>query len=92
MKRPRKPYSRLTVTLPTFLIIALREMVRGSEYSVSQLLEGWLTKAFSTKDLEAMVSKSSEFRRAAQAWLRWPPKRKRKPAVPRRPATSRNHE
>lgn len=76
MNQPRKPYSRLTVTLPTFLIIALRELVKDSEYSVSELLEGWLTKAFSTEDLERIASKSPEFKRAAEAWLRWPPKHK----------------
>lgn len=77
MKQPDKVYSRITVTLPTFLIIALREIVKGSEYSVSQLLEGWLTKVISTKDLEAIASRSPEFKRAAEAWLRLPPKRKR---------------
>lgn len=78
MRRDEAVYGELRVRLPRFLIIALREMVKGSEYSVSELLEGWLTKVISTKDLEAIASRSPEFKRAAEAWLRLPPKRKRR--------------
>ena len=70
-KRQRKPYSRLTVTLPTFVIIALRELVKDSEHSVSELLTGWLLKSFSVEDLDKIVARSPEFKQAARAWINW---------------------
>src|ERR1051326_1882292 len=70
-KRRRKPYGRLTVTLPTFVIIALRELVKDSEYSVSELLTGWLLKSLSVKDLEKIAARSPEFKQTARAWIKW---------------------
>jgi hypothetical protein len=80
-KHQRRPYSRLTVTLPTFIIITLREMVKdenekhpdNTPWTISLLLERWLMKAFGKERVKLwndIAEKSPEFKRAAEAWLR----------------------
>ena len=79
------PYSYIRVKLPNFLIIAMREMVKDSNkerpgeprWSVSRLLEAWLMKAFTIEDINAMAKGSKEFRREAEAWIRWTVEQKR---------------
>ena len=70
IRRSDTAYSRLTVTLPTFVIVALREMVEGGEYSVSDLLTGWLLRSISKKDLLSVAAKHPEFKPIIKAWLR----------------------
>jgi hypothetical protein len=70
-KRPGTHYSRLTVTLPTFVIVALREMVAGGEHSVSDLLTGWLLQSLSRKELRKVADKHPEFKPVIDAWLEW---------------------
>lgn len=69
MRRSDTPYSRITVTLPTFVIVALREMVEGGKYSVSDLLTGWLLRSLSRKDLRKVADKHPEFKPVIEAWL-----------------------
>jgi hypothetical protein len=57
------------VTLPTFVVVALREMVEGGEYSVSDLLTGWLLQSLSKKDLLNVAAKHPEFKPLVEAWL-----------------------
>src|ERR1041385_2633948 len=68
-RRTDTPYTRLTVTLPTFIIVALRDMVAGGKYSVSDLLTGWLLQALSKKDLLNVADNHPEFRSVIEAWL-----------------------
>lgn len=76
-------HTRLTVTLPTFVVIALRYMVKSenagrspeSRWTVSLLLESWLLEAFTKEDLSKVQKASPEFRAAATAWMRWMGKR-----------------
>lgn len=63
------PFSRVTVTLPTFVIVALRDMVEGTEYSVSDLLTGRLLRSFSKEDLLNVADKHPEFKPIVEAWL-----------------------
>jgi len=81
MKQQRKGYSRLTITLPTFVIITLHEMVKDANekqpdntpWTVSLLLERWLMAAFGKERVKLwndIAKKSPEFKRAAEAWLR----------------------
>jgi len=69
IRRSDTPYSRITVTLPTFIIVALRDTVEGGEYSVSDLLTGWLLQALSEKDLQNVADKHPEFKPVIEAWL-----------------------
>lgn len=73
------PYAQLRVTLPKFLIIAMREMVKEANaardndprWSVSQLLESFLLQVITAQEMNAVAEKSPEFNREAEAWLRW---------------------
>jgi hypothetical protein len=73
-----KPYSRITVTLPTFLIVALRQLVKDAndkhpehgEWSVSTLLQAWLFRVITQGELIKVAEQSREFKPAAVAWLR----------------------
>jgi hypothetical protein len=75
----RPPYRKLTVKLPTFMILALHEMVKdanerqhhASPWAVDLLLERFLTAAITTKQLETYARRSPNFKRATEAWLRW---------------------
>ena len=76
------PYSRLVVTLPTFVVMALRQIAKEKRaadpmrlrMTVSDVLETWLTE-FLTADggehLRAMTKASPELKRETEAWLRW---------------------
>jgi hypothetical protein len=77
-----RPYSRITLTLPTFVIIALREVVkemnaaaiRNPHVSVSKLVEEWLLQIVAADNksrINAIAKRSPEFRRQAEAWIRW---------------------
>ena len=73
-----KLHSRITVTLPTFIIIALRHLVKaandkrrdGDKWTVSSLLEAWLLQVLTTKELNEVAKASPEFKAAAEAWIR----------------------
>lgn len=69
IRRSDTAYSRLSVTLPTFIVVALRDMVEGGKYSVSDLLTGWLLQALSKKDLLDVADKHPEFKPVIEAWL-----------------------
>jgi hypothetical protein len=70
-------YSRITVTLPTFAIIIVRQLVkranekRPGSRTVSSLLESWLLPTFSADEITELGNVSPEFKRAAEAWIRW---------------------
>jgi hypothetical protein len=44
-------------------------MVEGGEYSVSDLLTGWLLRSLSKKDLLNVADKHPEFKPLVEAWL-----------------------
>ena len=67
--------------LPTWVILALREMVRDANakrapgkrrWTVSSLLEAWLLDALSKEipTLDLIGKRSPEFRRAVEQWIR----------------------
>jgi hypothetical protein len=68
-------YSRITVTLPTFAILMLRQFAkresgkRGRAETVSTLLEGWILALLSPREIEKAAKASPEFRRIAAAWV-----------------------
>jgi hypothetical protein len=72
-------YSRITVTLPTFIIITLRHLVKDAnekhpdreKWCVSALLERWLADTITKNELEKVAVNAPGFRRAAEAWMRW---------------------
>ena len=74
---PHHAYIR--VRLPKFLITYLREVVRqGNELgptntTVSELAEWWLLKMFegNRKASNNLAKRSPQFRREAEAWVRW---------------------
>lgn len=79
MKKPLPPpFGEIRVTLPKFLIIFLRDLVKKENainnrprWTVSQLLESILFEIISKRELEREGKASPEFRREAEAWLRW---------------------
>jgi hypothetical protein len=72
-------YSRITVTLPTVILIILRQLVKDANdahpnrerWSVSPLLERWLFDVITKNELERVAVKAPGFKRAALAWARW---------------------
>jgi hypothetical protein len=72
-------YSRITVTLPTFIIITLRHLVKDANdkhpdrerWCVSALLERWLSDTITKNELEKVAVNAPGFERAAEAWMRW---------------------
>jgi len=72
-------YSRITVTLPTVILVILRQLVKDANdahpnrerWSISPLLERWLFDVITKNDLERVAVKAPGFRRAALAWVRW---------------------
>lgn len=75
---PPPPFGEIRVTLPKFLIIALRQMVKDANvrhndprWTVSQLLESFLFEAITEDELNTVGKKSPEFKREAEAWLLW---------------------
>ena len=78
-KKARAPYRELRVKLPTFIILALQEMVKDANeeqrqippWTVDLLLERYLTTAITTEQLDTYARRSPNFKRAAEAWLRW---------------------
>jgi hypothetical protein len=79
VKKPLPPpFGEIRVTLPKFLIIALRQMVKDANardndprWTVSQLLESFLFQVITKDEMDAIAKKSPEFKREAEAWLRW---------------------
>jgi hypothetical protein len=72
------PFGEIRVTLPKFIIIALRQMVKDANardsdprWTVSQLLESFLFEVLTGEELEKVAGESPEFKREAEAWLRW---------------------
>jgi|GEM_PF-3423702 len=71
-------YSRITVTLPAFAVIMLRRFAErrnekqgGVAETVSTVLESWILPLFSARELTKAGKESPEFKRAAEAWIRW---------------------
>lgn len=77
--RREAAYSRITVTLPTVIIITLRQLVKdanekhpnGERWCVSALIEKWLFATITENELENVAVKAPGFKRAAKAWMRW---------------------
>jgi hypothetical protein len=72
------PFGEIRVTLPNFIIIALRQMVKNENainndprWTVSQLLESFLFQAITREEMDALGKKSPDFKREAEAWLLW---------------------
>jgi hypothetical protein len=72
------PYGEIRVTLPKFIIVTLRLMVKDANarpndprWSVSQLLESFLFQIITPEEIADTAQRSPEFRREAEAWLRW---------------------
>jgi hypothetical protein len=72
------PYGELRIRLPRFVITALRQMVKTANdegdvppWTVSSLLESWLLHGFTREDWEGAAKDSPEFKREAEAWIRW---------------------
>ncbi len=78
--RREAAYSRITVTLPTFIVITLRHLVKDTnekhpewkeKWSISALFERWLSDTLTRNELENVAIKVPGFERAAKAWMRW---------------------
>ncbi|HEX7677341.1 MAG TPA: hypothetical protein VF713_04410 [Thermoanaerobaculia bacterium] len=78
--RREAAYSRITVTLPTFILITLRHLVKDAnekhpewkeKWCVSALLERWLFDTIRKNELEHVAVNAPGFERAAKAWMRW---------------------
>ena len=73
----RAVYSRITVTLPTFAVIMLqrfadrRNKKDGGKETVSTVLESWVIALFSEREITKAAKESPEFKRTAEAWIRW---------------------
>ena len=65
----RPGFSSITVTLPTLVVVALHDMVEGSEQSISDLLAGWLLRSISPEDMQKVADKHPEFKPLVEAWL-----------------------
>lgn len=72
------PYGEIRVRLPTFLILALREMVKernarenDPRWSVSQLVETFLIESITREEMKALAKRSPELTREGRAWWRW---------------------
>jgi len=79
-RRPaRRPFTRVTVTLPTFIILALRILVDeanekrkdGRRWTLSLLLGRLLFSTLSEDEIERATRKSAAFRRESKAWMKW---------------------
>lgn len=74
----KQSYSVIRVKLPTFAVLLLRHLVRKAnardrskpKWTVSLLLERWLLHAMTVKEMSEAATKSPEFKRAAEAWLK----------------------
>ncbi|HXA16744.1 MAG TPA: hypothetical protein VN380_07125 [Thermoanaerobaculia bacterium] len=73
-------YSRITVTLPTFIVITLRHLVKDAnekhpewkeKWCVSALLERWLSDTITKNELGNVAVNAPGFERAAKVWMRW---------------------
>lgn len=77
-------YSRVTITIPTFAIIMVRQLVkranekRPGSLTVSALLESWLLPTFDADEITELGKQSPEFKRAAESWIRWEAQERRK--------------
>jgi hypothetical protein len=79
--REQRPYSVLRVQVPTFLLIAIRQLVKEANanpdndlptpWTISMLMERWLLSAITAKEMTAIARKSPEFKQAAEEWLKW---------------------
>ena len=85
-------YSRVTITLPTVLLLIIRQMVKDSNkehltprpWTLSVLLERWLFDGLRKADFLNNSTKAPGFERAAEAWMRWEAQeRARRPRVTR---------
>jgi hypothetical protein len=75
----KRAYSRITLTLPTFVILALRQLVADAngkhpehrrKWTVSVLIEKWILDALTEEELRKVAAVSPGFRRAAKEWTR----------------------
>ena len=73
----RKPYGHLTITLPTFVITALRQLVADANvkhpyrWTVSQLLQEWLFQVLTQEEIRRITASSPAFRREVTTWAQW---------------------
>jgi hypothetical protein len=72
----REAYSRITVTLPTFIVIIVQQVVKRANEkspgeSLSSILERFLLHTFTAEEYTKAGEEWPEFKRAAEAWIRW---------------------
>ncbi len=87
----KEAYSRVTITIPTFAVIMLRQFAKrrnekqgGGAETVSTVLESWILPLLSTREIAKAGKDSPEFERAAEAWIQWEAQeRARRPRVTR---------
>ena len=98
MGKRERVTSQLCVTLPTFLVIAIRLIVteenarrkgrrRDDPVTPSLLIETLLMRVFGNEKqtvIERFAKKSPEFKRAAEAWIRQQVARRRSTKVRRK--------
>ena len=79
MSKDYPHHAYIRVRLPKLFIIYLRELVKhGNELAperttVSGMVEWWMLKMIegNTKASDNMAARSPEFKREAEAWIRW---------------------
>lgn len=100
MRKPMtrgEAYSRITVTLPTFIVITLRHLVKDandknperSQWCVSALMERWLFDTITKNELEKVAINAPGFKRAAEAWMKWEAQQRARRKRPDLPAKGR---
>jgi hypothetical protein len=73
----KRAYSRITLTLPTFVILTLRQLVADAnakhperrKWSVSGLVEKWMLESLTSGEIDKVASVSPELRQAAKEWV-----------------------
>jgi hypothetical protein len=67
---PTLARTRITVTLPTFAVLVLRERAKNQRVSVSTIVEPLIIEGVMLDEVERMVKQSPEFKRIAMEWMR----------------------
>jgi hypothetical protein len=68
--------NRITVTLPTFVILVLRHRAEHRHISVSAIIEPLILDDILINEVERLMNQSPEFARVAIDWMRNAPPRK----------------
>jgi hypothetical protein len=63
-------YTRITIALPTFVVLVLRQRAKDRNLTVSAVIEPLIIEGVMLDEVERMVKQSPEFKRIAMEWMR----------------------